>query len=299
MVYASNLHNQFSFKGSYHLSTYESADIGSTVGRIKANDGDEGENAEMKYRILDGDGKEYLDIITDDLTQEGVIVVKKVKHSTVVNDSHLQHTNTYNHSSWPSRRNWTMKASECTLLKWRCLTRTRTPTSFIWGRSQTQPSSRSQPKTWTSHPSSAGFSMPSRSMRIHQKALQLEPLQPGTPMLQITQSCEDLIYSDITVSRDGHALKMNCTMLIVLFICMRRLYCFRDPIHWSNYANEVTLRARSTISAECNLHGAIPHLVGPLWVLVWNVAADYRNLALFTRTVYHHSTTAFAPQLAL
>ncbi|KAA0719254.1 Cadherin-10 T2-cadherin [Triplophysa tibetana] len=62
---------------SYHLSTYESADIGSTVGRIKANDGDEGENADMKYKILDGDGKEYLDIITDDITQEGVIVVKK------------------------------------------------------------------------------------------------------------------------------------------------------------------------------------------------------------------------------
>ncbi|XP_073731357.1 cadherin-10a [Misgurnus anguillicaudatus] len=62
---------------SYHLSTYESANIGSTVGRIRANDGDEGENAEMKYRIMDGDGKEYLDIITDEITQEGVIVVKK------------------------------------------------------------------------------------------------------------------------------------------------------------------------------------------------------------------------------
>lgn len=49
------------------------------MGRIKANDGDEGENAEMKYRIVDGDGKEYLDIITDEITQEGVIVVKKVK----------------------------------------------------------------------------------------------------------------------------------------------------------------------------------------------------------------------------
>lgn len=49
------------------------------MGRIKANDGDEGENAEIKYRIVDGDGKEYLDIITDEITQEGVIVVKKVK----------------------------------------------------------------------------------------------------------------------------------------------------------------------------------------------------------------------------
>lgn len=49
------------------------------MGRIKANDGDEGENAEMKYKIVDGDGKDYLDIITDEITQEGVIVVKKVK----------------------------------------------------------------------------------------------------------------------------------------------------------------------------------------------------------------------------
>ncbi|XP_022534853.1 cadherin-10a [Astyanax mexicanus] len=62
---------------SYHLSAYESAEIGFTVGRIKANDGDEGENAEMKYRIVDGDGKDSLDIITDEITQEGVIVVRK------------------------------------------------------------------------------------------------------------------------------------------------------------------------------------------------------------------------------
>uniref|UniRef100_A0AAR2IPF3 Cadherin-6 n=1 Tax=Pygocentrus nattereri TaxID=42514 RepID=A0AAR2IPF3_PYGNA len=62
---------------SYHLSTYESAEIGFTVGRIKANDGDEGQNAEMKYRIVEGDGKDSLDIITDEVTQEGIIVVRK------------------------------------------------------------------------------------------------------------------------------------------------------------------------------------------------------------------------------
>lgn len=49
------------------------------MGRIKANDGDEGENARMKYRILEGDGKDSLDIITDEITQEGIIVVKKVR----------------------------------------------------------------------------------------------------------------------------------------------------------------------------------------------------------------------------
>lgn len=53
------------------------------MGRIKANDGDEGENAEMKYRIVEGD-KEYLDIITDEISQEGVIVVKKVKTCIII-----------------------------------------------------------------------------------------------------------------------------------------------------------------------------------------------------------------------
>ncbi|XP_030629396.1 cadherin-10a [Chanos chanos] len=67
---------RFSYS-SYHLSTYESAEIGSTVGRIKANDSDEGDNAEMRYRIVDGDGKDMFDIITDEMTQEGVIIVKK------------------------------------------------------------------------------------------------------------------------------------------------------------------------------------------------------------------------------
>lgn len=61
------------------MSTYESAEIGSTVGRIKANDGDEAENAEMRYRIVEGDGRDSLDIITDEISQEGIIVVKKVK----------------------------------------------------------------------------------------------------------------------------------------------------------------------------------------------------------------------------
>lgn len=57
--------------------------MGSTVGRIKANDGDEGENAKMRYRIVEGDGKDSLDIITDEITQEGIIVVKKVTLETL------------------------------------------------------------------------------------------------------------------------------------------------------------------------------------------------------------------------
>ncbi|XP_030629029.1 cadherin-10 [Chanos chanos] len=62
---------------SYHLSTFESAEIGSSIGRIKANDADVGENADMWYTILDGDGQDAFSIVTDVTTQEGVITVKK------------------------------------------------------------------------------------------------------------------------------------------------------------------------------------------------------------------------------
>lgn len=64
--------------GTYHISTPESAGIGSSVGRIKAYDADMGENAEMWYSFLDGDGQEVFNIITDSTSQEGVITVKKV-----------------------------------------------------------------------------------------------------------------------------------------------------------------------------------------------------------------------------
>ncbi|KAG9356127.1 hypothetical protein JZ751_000971, partial [Albula glossodonta] len=43
---------------SYHLSVPESAEIGSTVGRIKAIDGDVGVNAETHYIIVDGNGRD-------------------------------------------------------------------------------------------------------------------------------------------------------------------------------------------------------------------------------------------------
>ncbi|XP_048867099.1 cadherin-10-like isoform X2 [Brienomyrus brachyistius] len=63
---------------SYHLSTLESAEIGSAVGRIKANDGDVGENAEIQYRIIDGDTGDMFDIVTDKVTQEGIVSVRKL-----------------------------------------------------------------------------------------------------------------------------------------------------------------------------------------------------------------------------
>ncbi|KAA0724945.1 Cadherin-10 Precursor [Triplophysa tibetana] len=62
---------------TYHLSTPESANIGSSVGRIKASDADVGENAELWYSILDGDGQDVFNVITDGTSQEGVITVKR------------------------------------------------------------------------------------------------------------------------------------------------------------------------------------------------------------------------------
>ncbi|KAI1902264.1 hypothetical protein AGOR_G00042910 [Albula goreensis] len=62
---------------SYHLSVPESAEIGSTVGRIKAIDGDVGVNAETHYSIVDGNGRDSFGILTDRVSQEGVITVKK------------------------------------------------------------------------------------------------------------------------------------------------------------------------------------------------------------------------------
>ena len=60
------------------LAIMESAPVSSTVGRVFAKDLDEGINAEMKYRIVDGDGADAFDINTDPNFQVGIITVKKV-----------------------------------------------------------------------------------------------------------------------------------------------------------------------------------------------------------------------------
>ncbi|XP_053570590.1 cadherin-6-like [Bombina bombina] len=64
-------------QSAYQLRTLESSPVGSSIGRIKANDLDEGENAETEYHISEGDESNMFDIITDRETQEGVIIVKK------------------------------------------------------------------------------------------------------------------------------------------------------------------------------------------------------------------------------
>ncbi|XP_056376941.1 cadherin-9 [Hyla sarda] len=61
----------------YQFVVLESAPIGTETGRIKAIDADVGKNAEIKYTITDGDAKDLFDIVTDQHTQDGIIIVKK------------------------------------------------------------------------------------------------------------------------------------------------------------------------------------------------------------------------------
>eukprot|EP00061_Rhincodon_typus_P011380 g36336.t1 len=60
------------------MTVKESSQEGTAVGRIKAYDADIGENAEITYQIIDGDGMNMFDITTDKATQEGVVLVKKM-----------------------------------------------------------------------------------------------------------------------------------------------------------------------------------------------------------------------------
>nr|XP_010953877.1 cadherin-12 isoform X2 [Camelus bactrianus] len=64
-------------KSIFHLKVPESSPIGSAIGRIRAVDPDFGQNAEIEYNIVPGDGGNFFDIVTDEDTQEGVIKLKK------------------------------------------------------------------------------------------------------------------------------------------------------------------------------------------------------------------------------
>uniref|UniRef100_A0A8C6DGE9 Cadherin 19 n=1 Tax=Moschus moschiferus TaxID=68415 RepID=A0A8C6DGE9_MOSMO len=64
------------FKDSlYRLTVSESAPVGTSIGKIMAYDSDIGENAEMDYSIED-DSRTF-DVITNNETQEGIIILKK------------------------------------------------------------------------------------------------------------------------------------------------------------------------------------------------------------------------------
>lgn len=67
------------------MSVLESAPVSSTVGRVLAKDMDEGINAEMKYSLVDGDGLDAFDIMTDPNYQVGIITVRKVMFMSLSN----------------------------------------------------------------------------------------------------------------------------------------------------------------------------------------------------------------------
>ncbi|XP_035765477.1 cadherin-18 [Neolamprologus brichardi] len=62
---------------NYQYTVLESLLVQSVVARIKAADADIGSNAEMDYRIMDGDGPGVFNITTDEDTQDGVIMLLK------------------------------------------------------------------------------------------------------------------------------------------------------------------------------------------------------------------------------
>ena len=71
--------NPFFFSDQYTFAILENAAVGTTVGRIMAQDGDAGINAKMTYSLEDDLEESSTFIIrTDPLTQEGVIVLAKV-----------------------------------------------------------------------------------------------------------------------------------------------------------------------------------------------------------------------------
>ncbi|XP_044074543.1 cadherin-12-like isoform X3 [Siniperca chuatsi] len=64
-------------KSIFHLQVPESVSVGSAVGHIQAHDLDAGSNAEVDYAIVPGDEGNMFDVITNGLSHEGVVVLKK------------------------------------------------------------------------------------------------------------------------------------------------------------------------------------------------------------------------------
>lgn len=72
----------FNFAESYDMSIIESASIGEIVGVVLADDIDVGKNAEITYSIEERGGHfSMFNIITDNITQEGIVTLNKVSVS--------------------------------------------------------------------------------------------------------------------------------------------------------------------------------------------------------------------------
>ncbi|KAI5102884.1 cadherin-7, partial [Silurus meridionalis] len=61
----------------YQMSIPESAPVGSVVGHVEARDQDLGINAETRYRVIDGKGRDAFDVGADSTNTYGVITVKQ------------------------------------------------------------------------------------------------------------------------------------------------------------------------------------------------------------------------------
>ncbi|RMC15949.1 hypothetical protein DUI87_08156 [Hirundo rustica rustica] len=89
----------------YQLYVPESAQVGSAVGKIKANDADTGSNADMKYTIINGDGSGVFSISTDKETREGILSLKKRKIETIL--LHL-YPATYKPLNYEKKKSYTL-----------------------------------------------------------------------------------------------------------------------------------------------------------------------------------------------
>ncbi|KAM6990623.1 cadherin-18-like [Tautogolabrus adspersus] len=82
---------------SYQLYVPELAEVGKPVGRIRANDEDEGHNAEMTYRITNTEGAAIFSMATDAERREGIISLKQTLNyeKRKVHTLNIEASNTY------------------------------------------------------------------------------------------------------------------------------------------------------------------------------------------------------------
>lgn len=73
------------------MSVSEDKVPGEEVGRVKAQDPDLGDNAQVNYRLIDGDGMAVFELSTDSETKEAVIKLKKVRRKSRLMNLHLQY----------------------------------------------------------------------------------------------------------------------------------------------------------------------------------------------------------------
>ncbi|XP_068115875.1 cadherin-8 [Hyperolius riggenbachi] len=64
----------------YQFVVPEDIGIGDSIGRVRANDRDIGENAKSSFDIIDGDGRDMFEIVIDSQTQDGILRLRKLMY---------------------------------------------------------------------------------------------------------------------------------------------------------------------------------------------------------------------------